>query len=329
MVDLDVDRMPSVMVTGGAGFIGSSLTEHLLHKGYHAIVLDNREDPKNSPEVLERIDYYNGDIRDKRLLNDILREHDVEGIVHLAAVSRVVIGEESPEICIDTNLNGTRILLEAIRESGGRPWFIYGSSREVYGEPANLPVKESDPKAPINTYGRTKLGSEKLLEEHARTKDLKACTLRFSNVYGNENDIQDRVIPRFIIAGLRNERMEIHGGRQIFDFTHIDDTVNGIGKCVEHLEKRCNGHPGHYYDDFHVLIGKGVTLQELANIISRHLRKDIDIHYTKPRTYDVERFIGDPTKSREVLGFSANIGIEEGIRSTIERFREHLPRESK
>jgi len=316
--------MTNVLITGGAGFIGSSLTDHLLEKRYEVTVLDNRKDPKNTPEALEKIDYYAGDIRNRALLREIFREQEIDGIVHLAAVSRVITAEESPQLCIDTNLNGTEAILDTMKEIGCRPWIIYGSSREVYGEPSRLPVKESDPKDPINTYGCSKLGSERLVEDHSRNIGLKACTLRFSNVYGNEKDIHDRVIPRFIIAGLTDEKMEIHGGRQMFDFTHIDDTVKGIDRCIDHLEERIDENDGHYYNDFHVLIGKGVTLQDLARIISRNLNKDLLIEYTDPRTYDVERFVGDPTKSREVLGFQANIGIEEGIESTIERFRKYL-----
>jgi len=316
--------MPNVLITGGAGFIGSSLTDHLLDKRYEVTVLDNRKDPKNSPEALERIDYYDGDIRDRKLLKEIFGELEIDGIVHLAAVSRVITGEESPQLCIDTNLNGTEAILGTMKEVECQPWIIYGSSREVYGEPSRLPVKESDPKDPINTYGCSKLGSERLIEDYALKLGLSACTLRFSNVYGNENDIHDRVIPRFIIAGLKDDRMEIHGGRQMFDFTHVDDTVRGISRCIDHLEERIDENDGHYYNDFHVLIGKGVTLQELTRVISRNMSKDLLIEYTDPRTYDVERFVGDPTKAEKVLGFRANIGIEEGIKSTIERFRKYL-----
>ena len=317
--------MSRILITGGAGFIGSNLASFLLDRGHEVTVLDNRRDLKNLEGILDRVHHMDGDIRDRALLEDLFGRKRMHGVVHLAAVSRVIWGEEDPARCVDINLNGTKTLLEAmVKGTPVRPWFIYGSSREVYGECDRLPVREDAPKAPINVYGHTKLDCERFLAGITMENGLRSIALRFSNAYGNEKDIMDRVIPRFVMAGLRGERLEIHGGNQMFDFTHIDDTVEGIARSMELLESKAGTGSGPYFNEFHILCGKGVTLQQLCGIISQNLRKDLDIAVTTPRTYDVDRFFGDPSKACEVLGFRASIDIDQGVAMTIARLREHL-----
>jgi len=321
--------MPSLLITGGGGFIGSALTEYLLDQGLDIVILDNRDDPKNSRKIMERIDYINGDIRDRQKLKEIFDLYEIHGIVHLAAVSRVVTAQEDPNLTIDVNIEGTRNILDAVKEMDAHPWIIYGSSREVYGECGSSPVKESDPKLPINVYGRSKLESEMMVERYSKEMGLKSCSLRFSNVYGNKNDILDRVIPRFIISALTDEPLEIHGGNQVFDFTHIEDTIDCIRRCMKYVESKGNGSDGYFYDVFHVVNGKGITLQELAGIISRKMDKELEIVYTDPRNYDVERFTGDPSKAMDLLGFKARTSVNDGVTSTVDLYRKLIAERGK
>lgn len=309
----------ALLITGGAGFIGSNLAIKLLELNYEVIVIDTKENPVNLETIRDSIEYIKCDVRDSEKLQEIIDSLKIRGIIHLAAVSRVIWGEQDPERCIDININGTKSVLQAIVRSKSRPWLIFGSSREVYGEPEKLPVKEDFPKIPINVYGYTKLLGERLVEQYAKKYKLNAITLRFSNVYGNEKDILDRVIPRFILAALRDETIEIHGGQQIFDFTHIDDTVVGIVKAIKFLEE-LDQNSG-FYEHFHILPGRPSTLQKIVNIIADYLKKSLKVVYTAPRAYDVVRFYGDPSKAYEILGFKARIFVEEGIPMTIERFK--------
>jgi nucleoside-diphosphate-sugar epimerase len=311
----------NILITGGAGFIGSNLTSRILENYDGAIIIDKVRTPQNILETMENVTYHCGNIIDPHLMNRIFSENDIDGIIHLAAVSRVVWGERDPGLCYDVNVNGTINLVNAIRNHCDHPWVIFGSSREVYGEPSKLPVTEDCPKVPINIYGRTKLKGEGLVSELAREQGLCVGILRFSNVYGNEKDILDRVIPRFILRSLENNPVEIHGGNQSFDFTHIDDTIDGIERTIDHLErKRSEGDV--ICDDFHILPGEPSSLQRIVDLISECLDRDIEQVYTSPRNYDVERFCGNPKKAYKVLGFKAQIDIKTGISRTIRRYEE-------
>ncbi len=308
---------PRVLVTGGAGFIGSSLVKELQFDGFSPIVYDFK-DAETSRRIADDADVVCGDVRDFERLRRIVQS--VNGIIHLAAVSRVVWGYERPRECVDTNIQGTANVLEAARKSPKKPWVIYGSSREVYGEPEELPVRESAPKKVLNVYGMTKIAGENLCRQYHRNYGLNVGILRFSNVYGGVHDHLDRVVPEFIIRSLMGEEITIHGGRQIFDFTHISDTLEGIMRMMVTLDSN----NGPYIDDFHILTGKPTSLQQLVEIIQKATRNRSEIIYGPARDYDVERFYGDPTKASNLLGYTARTSIEEGIAGYVPLLKEHL-----
>ena len=309
----------NILITGGAGFIGSNLVEKLIFKGYNPIILDIVREPNNIKNLNDRFMYYQSDIRNKSNLENLFKEYKIDGIIHLAAVSRVIWGQENPNLCFDINTNGTRILFESLKKSNQKPWFIFGSSREVYGESSDLPVCESCKKIPINIYGETKIMGEHIVKEYTKELGLKSVILRFSNVYGNERDILDRVLPRFILAALKGKDIYIHGGNQLIDFTYIDDTVNGIIKTIYFLDNKLNKGSN---EDFHLLTGHGTTLQNAIKIISQNTDNGFDIEITEPRKYDVNRFYGNPDKAKRKLNFEAEILPKDGIPATIARFSE-------
>jgi len=318
MIACDEPSAPHILVTGGSGFIGRTLVKKLVARGTSVIVYDIVPFPDPEP-INSRVKYLSGDIRDTRTLEMIFREFRIEGVIHLAAVSRVITAQNDPELCWDVNVNGTRSLLDAITTSPQKPWIIMGSSREVYGEPEILPVPESYGFHPINIYGEAKVAGERLVREYAETHGLNSVVLRFSNVYGARYDILDRVIPRFILKALQDETLEIHGGGQIFDFTHVDDTTHGILLAVAYLQKQMNSGS---FDDFHILTGTPHSLQDVAAMIEMALNKPLNTVYTGPRNYDVVRFFGDPSKAYANLGFQASIPLEVGIQKTVELFQE-------
>ena len=318
MIACDESSPPHILVTGGSGFIGRTLVKKLVARGSSVIVYDTTPFPDLEP-ANSCVKYFPGDIRDTKTLRTIFREFRVEGVIHLAAVSRVITAQNDPELCWDVNVNGTRSLLDAITTSPQKPWIIMGSSREIYGEPETLPVPESYGFHPINIYGEAKAEGEKLVREYAETHGLNSVVLRFSNVYGARYDILDRVIPRFILKALHDEALEIHGGEQIFDFTHVDDTTHGILLTVAYLQKQMNGGS---FDDFHILTGTPRSLQEVAAMIEKTLNKPLNTVYANPRNYDVVRFVGDPSKAYTHLGFRASIPLEVGIQKTVELFQE-------
>ena len=301
------------------GFIGLTLAEKLNKLNYNIILFDIKNNNKNDKPYLEykNINFIEGDTNNTEILTKIFNENTIDGIIHLGAVSRVVIAQNNPDECVRTNINGTKSLLQALRLSSNKnkPWLIFGSSREVYGEPKELPVKESFEKKFVNIYGDSKIQGENLFTSFAKENNNNCLILRFANVYGNRYDLFDRVIPRFIKAIDSSKELTIEGGGQIIDFTHIDDTVDTIIKSINYLEKNNN-----IIDDFHILPGVGWSLYQLIEYIENYLDKKAIIKTNEKRNYDVEKFIGDPTKIKTILKSRDFLSLEDGLKSSIPKY---------
>jgi len=302
------------------GFIGITLAKELKKLNYKIILFDIRDNNKNDKSYLKDIgdNFIQGDTNNTELLTKIFNENIFDGIIHFAAVSRVVVAQNNPDECIRTNVNGTESLLKALEKSNTQkiqPWLIFGSSREVYGEPKELPVKESFEKKYVNIYGNSKIQGENLFTSFAKEHNNNCLVLRFANVYGNQYDLLDRVIPRFIKAIASNQELTIEGGGQIIDFTHIDDTVDTIIKAISYLEYHNN-----IIDDFHILPGIGWSLYQLIKYIENVLDKKAIIKTNEKRDYDVEKFIGDPTKIKTILKSRNFLSLEEGLKLAIPKY---------
>ncbi|MGB1954998.1 MAG: NAD-dependent epimerase/dehydratase family protein [Candidatus Poseidoniaceae archaeon] len=291
---------PHMLITGGAGLIGTASKTYFEQKGWAVTTLDLKECDLDG----RRIDHV-GDIVEFKPLQNLLA--DVDGILHLAAVSRVIDAELNKEECTRVNVNGTKRLLEAASAAGCK-WFIFGSSREVYGEPAELPVREEIGVNPINHYGDAKVIGENMVRNHCETNDISHSILRFSNVYGHPRDHATRLINAFLRRALLNQPLEIHGGGQIFDFTYIDDTVAAIFAAAEYLETRHQS-----LSPIHILPGKPVQIEELAELIIEVTESDSEIVFTPGRDYDVEIFYGSPERMHQLLNVSCPTNIREGI----------------
>ena len=287
-----------ILITGGMGFIGLSLAKELHRLNYNIILFDIRDKNKENNPYLdyENMDFIQGNTNNTELLKNIFNENIFDGIIHLGAVSRVVVAQNNPTECIRTNIDGTKSLLKALDGSftqKSTPWLIFGSSREVYGEPKELPAKESFEKKFVNIYGDSKIQGENLFTSFAKRKGNSCFILRFANVYGNQYDLFDRVIPRFIKAIASEKELVIEGGGQVIDFTHISDTVDTIIKAINHLQSGKN-----IIDNFHILPGIGWSLYQLIEYIEKILDKKAIVKVNEKRDYDVEKFIGDSTKIR-------------------------------
>ncbi|MFX0074819.1 MAG: NAD-dependent epimerase/dehydratase family protein [Candidatus Hermodarchaeota archaeon] len=286
-----------ILITGSSGFIGSALKQLLEEKGVEIVSYDIRENPLD-------------DVRDISVLQPKIK--GVDGVVHLAAVSRVKLAHENPLECIKTNIGGIINVLESARaifSEKGRPWVIFGSSREVYGESSNLPVIEISPREAINVYGVSKLSGEELCKTYSENYGLKTRVLRFSNVYTGINDHLDRVIPKFILHAFNDEDLVINGlGEETFDFTYISDTIQGIWGCIQEVERS-----SHLFDDFNLSTGIPVTLRELAEHIIKKIGSKSKIIYKKARNYDVNKFYANSDKARDKLGFSPKIALVDGL----------------
>ncbi len=298
----------SILVTGSNGLIGSELIP-LLKSNYDPICLD-KETRSHMPsnEV-----FIKGDLLDVSLYPEL---PPIEGIIHLAAVSRVIHAEQNPLDTWETNVHGTALLLRHYAKQPRPPWVIYGSSREIYGEPQGFPVSESHPLLPINRYGETKLAAEALVAEYVKQTKTHGVILRFSNVYGNLHDHFDRVIPKFIIRANQQEPLHVHGATNTFDFTHVSDTALGIKLAVDHLVSIAEMDPTFppSCEAFNICTGVPTTLEQLARIVIDVTGSNSEIIETKKRSYDVQRFYGDYSKAQTCLGYSPKTPLKEGIK---------------
>jgi len=291
-----------ILITGSSGLVGSALTSTLLSAGVEVVQFD-----------LRGIGAAQGDVRDRARLHDIVSR--VDGVVHLAAVSRVIWGERDPDLCMATNVGGLRNMLESAAHSARAPWLVFASSREVYGQPETLPANEDAPLRPVNVYGHSKVAGETLVAE-ARRAGLRACTVRLSNVFGSTSDHADRVVPAFARAAALGAELRVDGLDHTFDFTHIDDVSRGIVAVAELLAK--GGAPP---PPIHFVTGQPTTLGELASLAVRLAKSGSPVRPAAPRDFDVARFCGDPTRARTLLGWEPQVGLEDGLARLVDAFK--------
>jgi len=308
-----VGRKMNILITGGAGFIGRTLKQKLLGLGHTITLLDKKHPPTS---LSKDISYIQMDVCNQEEMTLLFQETCFDGIIHLAAVSRVVEAQNNPEECTRTNIGGVRSLLRSLELSPQRPWLIFGSSREVYGEADTLPVSEDFPHRVVNIYGESKVKGEQLFMEFSERHNLTTIVVRFSNVYGNRHDIFDRVIPRFIRAIHFESELTIEGGDQLIDFTHIDDTVMGISAIIDFIK----GSPIGTKEEFHLCPGIGWTLQQLIQYIETATGKSAIVKKNPKRNYDVVQFVGETSKMIDILGLKNFIELEDGIGQCISEY---------
>ena len=303
--------MRKILVTGSSGLVGISLVSALERSGRSVRRLDLRPRAQGEP----------GDVRDEAAVRRMVT--GCAGVIHLAAVSRVVWGERDPEGCWDTNVRGTRNVLEAAWLATPRPWVVFSSSREVYGRPDHLRVSEDAPLRPVNLYGRSKAEGERLVVDAGR-RGLRTAVVRLSNVYGRVEDHADRVVPAFARAAVEGSPMVICGRGHTFDFTHVDDVVRGLVRLVEALEDGLAPAPIHFPT------GRPTTLGELAALANALGGDRSELIDGPERDYDVAQFVGDPSRAFELLQWQPEVDLSDGLRRLIRDFvqlaeRSHEP----
>jgi nucleoside-diphosphate-sugar epimerase len=293
--------MSQVLVTGSEGLIGKPLCVALRAAGHRVAGFD-----------LRAAGAAHGDVRNPASLRRALASCD--GVIHLAAVSRVLLAEERPEECAATNVGGVANLLAAAQAQPQPPWVIFASSREIYGNPDVLPADEDSPPRPINRYAESKLAGERLVSE-AAAAGLRAMIARFSNVYGCATDYPDRVVPAFALAAARGGCLHVRGAEQCLDFTHIDDLVRGLVRLVEVF-----GVSGVDVPTLHFVTGRGTSLGELAALSASLSGATCEVVHEPPTGLHVGHFIGCGARALEHLGWTPRVRIEDGLRRLIELY---------
>ena len=299
-------QLRQILITGSEGLVGSALRAALEARGMEVAGLDLRGPDDEA-----------GDVRDAERVRQAVA--GCRGIVHLAAVSRVVWGERDPEACREVNVGGLRNVLAAAAkvrgEPSARPWVVFASSREVYGQPDRLPATEDTPLRPINVYGRAKVEGERLVEA-ARDEGLRAAIVRLSNVYGSTRDHADRVVPAFARGAVLGSVLRVEGADHTFDFTHIDDATRGIVAIIDLLADGKTPPP-----PVHLLTGRPLSLGRLAALAAELAGTGATIVQAPPRSFDVSRFHGDPARARKLLGWAPRVEIQQGLARLIHDLR--------
>ncbi|MGE4265472.1 MAG: NAD-dependent epimerase/dehydratase family protein [Desulfovibrio sp.] len=289
-----------VLVTGGAGFIGRHLVRLLLATpGVSTVrVLDNLFRPCPAPGDLlddplvcdRRVRFLKGDIRDAQTVREAMS--GAELVFHLAAQSNVLGSVTDLDYSFSTNVAGTLNLLEAARASGTVRRLVFASSREVYGEPDELPVAETAPLAPKNAYGASKMAAEAYCGAFA-AQGLGVSVVRMANVYGPGD--RDRVIPLFCGRALAGEPLLLYGGGQVIDFVPVGLTCEALLRAAEREL------PG----PVNIGSGQGTTLQELAARVAACLPgRGVETSLLPPRGPEVVRFVASAERMRDWLGLA-------------------------
>jgi nucleoside-diphosphate-sugar epimerase len=300
-----------ILVTGGAGFIGSHLVERLYKDGNEVIVLDNlSRGNKLDKDVLKEIKLIKADIREQSVVYKAAEQCDL--IYHFAAVLGVDIVADNPVLTMETEAIGTLNVANAAILNGVKR-IIYASTSGVYGKSAiTEAVNEEYSVSPKSSYSIAKRFNEILLASYFQEKELSSVSLRFFNVYGPKQD-ERMVIPRFIQQALKNEPLTIYGnGMQTRDFTYIDDVIEA---CV----KFCD-YP-HGAEIFNVSNEKEFSINDLAKFVVKKTQSKSEIHYLTPPEnrydFEVERRFGSSDKLFKKTGFKPDTDLEEGLSKII------------
>jgi UDP-glucuronate 4-epimerase len=313
----------NVLITGGAGFIGSHLVDQLLsEEKWHITVVDDFND-FYSPDVKRvnvsehlKSDSYKlieADIRNRARLEEVFKDESFDCIVHLAARAGVRPSLLEPLLYTETNINGTLHLLELAHQYNVKQ-FVFGSSSSVYGINAKVPFSEEDPiRQPISPYAATKAAGELFCYNYSHLYGIRCVCLRFFTVYGARQR-PDLAIHKFARLISQNKPIPVFGdGSTRRDYTYIDDIISGVRAAMDYTESP--------YEVFNLGESRTVELRELIEILERELNQKAIIDRQPLQPGDVPQTFADISKAKRMLGYNPKTDIEEGIRRFVGWFR--------
>lgn len=307
----------NVLVTGGAGFIGSHLVPRLLELGHSVTVLDNLSTGKleNLNGVLDhpKFMFKRGDIRDKTLPSEVF--DGIDSVIHLAALIDISASVTDPIQNHEVNDDGTFNMLHAAIKHNVKK-FVFASSTAVYGDAKTLPLQENIALRPISPYAASKVAGEAFCSAFASCFGLETITLRFFNIYGkrSENSPYSGVITKFLQKIIKGRVLTIDGdGEQTRDFIHVSDIVKAVILALEH-----EGLKG---EVFNVCTGVPTSINQLAATLKRVTGKNPNVKYGPARLGDIRSNYGDPAKAAENLGFKASVDLTKGLQMLFEEFK--------
>jgi UDP-glucose 4-epimerase len=301
------------LITGGAGFIGSHLTERLLAQGHRVSVLDDLSTGKKE-HIPASVDFIQGDTTTPGIFDKLVA--NIDGCFHLAAIASVQMSKEQWQRTHQVNLGGIVALFDAIVKNKKNVPVVYASSAAVYGDATTLPHKESATCVPLSGYGVDKLGCEQQARIASEIHHIPTAGMRFFNVYGERQDPNSPysgVISIFAKRMKENAPITIFGdGKQTRDFIYVGDVVNALQFSMQAFEQKKFTH-----GVFNICTGKQQSVNALAEILVKLTGSRSNISYAPARSGDIKLSAGDTTLAHTMLGFSAKIPLEEGLKRTL------------
>ncbi len=322
-----------VLVTGGMGYIGSHTCIQMIQAGMTPVILDNLYNSKAS--VLERVEqvsgvkpvFVQGDIRDKALMVELLKKHDIESVIHFAGLKAVGESVQKPLEYYDNNVNGTLVLVDAMREAGVKS-LVFSSSATVYGDPASVPITEDFPTSATNPYGRSKLMVEECLTDFQKANpDWSITLLRYFNPVGSHpsgslgedpQGIPNNLMP-FVsqVAVGRREFLSVFGddyptkdGTGVRDYIHVMDLADGHVAALQKVGKRSGLHI------YNLGTGVGYSVLEMVKAFELASDKPVPYKIVDRRPGDIAECWADPAKAETELGWKASRTLEEMTQDT-------------
>ncbi|MFY0683484.1 MAG: UDP-glucose 4-epimerase GalE [Balneola sp.] len=318
----------SILVTGGAGYIGSHTVLELLEQGEEVVVVDNLSN--SSQESLNRVEsitgkkvaFYEIDLIDKRQLNEVFEAHNIESVIHFAGYKAVGESVQKPMMYYQNNLDSTLVLCEVMSDHGVKN-LVFSSSATVYGDPETVPITEESPLSATNPYGRTKLFIEYILKDlYASDSSWNIALLRYFNPVGahksgligeDPNDIPNNLMPYVSqVAVGKLKQLSVFGddyptpdGTGVRDYIHVVDLALGHLKAIDKL----NSNPGLVI--YNLGTGKGTSVLDMVKAFENASGKKVDYKIGPRRSGDIATCYADPAKAESELGWTAKRGIQE------------------
>ncbi len=311
------------LVTGGAGFIGSNVTEALVNLGEDVVVLDNLSTGKRSniePFLMKgNMRFIEGTIIDYETCAEACRGADY--VLHQAAFVSVPGSIEDPKITHDTNVTGTVNIFHAAKDAGVRR-IVWASSTAVYGNSEILPNVETMPLCPLSPYAASKAAGEMYARAFSEVYGLSIIGLRYYNVFGKRQDPSSAyaaVIPIFVAGLLRGEQVTIFGdGEQTRDFVFVENVVQANIKAATQSKPESSGR------SFNIGCGERISIHTLYRIIARELHSNSQPVYRSSRPGDVRDSVADISAAKEAFGYEPGINVEEGLKKSIAWYRDNI-----
>src|SRR5258708_17910336 len=306
--------MSRILVTGGAGFVGSHLVDVLVRQSHKVAIIDDFS-PGRDENVNPNAQLFVCDISDPNEVEGVFRIFRPEQVYHLAANPSVLESLIDPHSTVLANVAGTVNILEAMRKQGCKELIFASTSGAVYGQPKKLPVKESEPLKPLDQYGTSKVACETFIEMYIRTYGFEAKIVRLPNMYGPRQNPSGGcgVIAKFSEAMLQYKPITINGdGRKVRDFLYISDAIEGLlvagdfsGSCTVNLGT-----------------GVGTRIIDIFDGIAEATNYDSEPNFGPDKKGEVQEIYSDPSLAEALLGWTARTSLREGLKKTVQWYRE-------